>query len=131
MAKLIEAITAYRPRIVQGRAIDEERYVELMTERSALSRGVIKNFQESEVENIIAILRDGRPLHTGNAIYTVSIALDGSYEVNVKLKKRISQALNAPGAFRGQIANAENIGKTSSELMDMWDRDHPNDLVER
>jgi hypothetical protein len=131
MATLINAITAFRPRIVQGKPVSEEQYLELMTQRSALSAGIIKNVQECEMETVIALLRKGRPIHTGSAIYTLNITLDGSYEVNVKLKKRMAQALNKPGAFRGKIANAENIGKTSGKLADMWDAKHPNDLVDR
>jgi hypothetical protein len=63
--------------------------------------------------------------------YLVSIDLAGNFTVNVKPDKRVSQAANAPRAFRGTIINAENIGKTSSELADMWDAEHPDDLIER
>ncbi len=129
MAQRIQAITAYRPRIVQGEAVSEEQYMELMTQRSALSAGIIKNVQENEIENVISLLRKGRPVHTGNAIYTLSITLDGRYEVNVKLKKRMAQALNTPGVFQGKIANAENIGKSSDELVEMWNNKHRNNLI--
>ena len=81
MAKRIQAITAYRPRIDQGKAADEERYMELITQRTTLSSGVVKNVQDSEVESLIGLLLDGRPVHTGTAIYTLSIGLDGEYEV--------------------------------------------------
>ncbi len=96
MAKHIQAIAAYRPRIIRGETVSEERYY---------------------------------VVHTGNVIYTLSITLDGRYEINVKLKKHMAQALNAPGAFRGKIANAENIGKSSDELVEMWNEKHSDDLI--
>jgi hypothetical protein len=37
--------------------------------------------------------------------------------------------VNVKNAFQGTIANAENIGKTSDELVEMWNADHPNDLI--
>jgi hypothetical protein len=50
MAKRIAAIAAYRPRIDLGDAAGEGRYMELVTQRTTLSPGVIKNVQESEVD---------------------------------------------------------------------------------
>ncbi len=130
MAVRIQAINAYRPRIVQGQAIGEEQYTESLTRRSTLSVGVIKNVKESEMEELVNLLQQGRPVRTGNATYTLSITLEGRYEVHVKLDKRIAQELNAPGAFQGQIVNAESIGKTSDELVERWNKEHPDDPIE-
>jgi hypothetical protein len=129
MASRIEAINEYRPRIDLGNAADEERYMELITQRTTLSSGVVKNVQESEVETLIGLLLDGRSVHTGIAIYSPSIDVDGDLEVKVRVDQRIVHALNAEGAFRGKIINRENIGKTSDELIAMWNEDHPDDPV--
>ncbi len=48
----------------------------------------------------------------------------------VKVNKRVLQALNAKGAFRGQVKNAENVGKTADDLVTQWNQDHPDDPVE-
>ena len=130
MATKIEAITAYRPRIGLGDAASEERYMELITQRTTLSSGVVKNVQESEVETLIGLLLDCRPVHTGIGIYTPNIDLDGTMEVKVRLDKRITRALRAEGAFRGHIINAENIGKTADDLVVQWDEAHPDDPIE-
>jgi hypothetical protein len=130
VAKKIQAITAYRPRIDLGDAANEERYMELTTQRTTLSSGVVKNVQEAEVETLIGLLLDGRPIHTGVAIYTPSIDLDGDFEVKVKVDKRILRALNAEGAFRGHIINAEHIGKSAADLVALWNAEHPDDPVE-
>ncbi len=130
MAKRIQAITKYRPRIKQGKATGERRYLEMVTHRTTLSTGVVKNVQESEIETIIGILLEGRPVHTGAAIYSISIGLDGEYKVNVRLNKRITQAVNAVGAFQGEITNAENVGKTNDDMIARWNVEHPDDPVE-
>jgi hypothetical protein len=131
MAKLIQAINKYRPRILQGKAADEKQYMETVTDRTTLSSGVVRNVQDSRKASLIKLLLDGRAVHTGGAVYSLSIGLDGKYTVNVKPEKDITIAANVPGAFRGTIINAENIGKTSSELADMWDAEYPDDLIER
>jgi hypothetical protein len=129
MAKRIQAIKAYCPVIELGDAASTERYMELITQRTTLSPGVVKNVQESEVETLIGLLLEGRPVHTGVAIYTPSIDLDGGLEVKVKVDARILRALNAQRAFKGHIANAENIGKTADDLVALWNQAHPNDQV--
>ncbi len=101
----------------------------MVTQRTTLSTGVIKNVQESEIETIIGLLLEGRPVHTGAAVYTVSIGLDGEYNVHARLDKRIARAMNVEGAFRGTIRNAENIGKSSDDLVARWDVEHPDDPV--
>ena len=103
--------------------------MELVTQRTTLSAGVVKNVQESEVETLIGLLLDGRPVRTGTAIYTLSIGLDGVYKVNVRADKRIDRAVNQEGAFRGHIINAENIGKTSDDLVERWNEEHPDDPI--
>jgi hypothetical protein len=130
MAKTIQAITAYRPRIALIDAADTDRFMKLVTQRTTLSSGVVKNVQESEVEALTGLLLEGRPVHTGIAIFTPSIDLDGDIEVKVKIDKRILAALNSPGAFTGKLINSEHVGKTGSDLVALWNEEHPDDLVE-
>jgi len=130
MAKQIQAINAYRPRLELGDAATAKRYMELVTQRTTLSPGVVKNVQESEVETLIGLLLEGRAVHTGSSIYTPSIDLDGDLEVKIRVDARILRELNGKGAFRGRITNPENIGKSAADLVALWNTDHPEDPVE-
>jgi hypothetical protein len=38
-------------------------------------------------------------------------------------------ALNATGAFTGKIKNRENLGKTSQELAELWNEEHPDNRI--
>ena len=81
------------------------------------------------METLIDLLTEGRPVHTGVAIFTPSIDLEGNLNINVRLDKRMIAALNAPGAFTGKIKNRENLGKTSQELAELWNEKHPDNRV--
>ena len=65
----------------------------------------------------------------GLGIYQPNIDLEGNVSVKYLLDGDIESALNAKGAYTGEIENRENIGKTSEELVEMWNKDHPDDLV--
>ena len=129
MTKLIQAFSAYGPRIDLIESADVDRFMTLITQRTTLSSGVVKNVQESEVETLIGLLKEGRPVHTGIAVFTPSIDLEGNIDVNVRVDKRIISALNAEGAFSGKLIHGENVGKTSQELAALWNEEHPEDLI--
>lgn len=129
MAKKIQAITAYRPRIDMGATADTRRFFNLVTQRTTLSPGVVMNVQESEVEALTGLLAEGRSVRTGVAVYTPTIRMDGSVRVRVRVDQRILDALNAPGALNGKLINAENVGKTAEDLAQQWNAAHPDDPV--
>jgi hypothetical protein len=129
MAQLIQAFSKYCPRIDLMEAADPRRFMELITQRTTLSTGVVKNVQESEVETLIGLLKEGRSVHTGVAIFRPSIDAQGNLSVNVRVDKRITGALNVPGAFTGKVSNSANIGKTTDEIVYLWNEEHPEDMI--
>ena len=129
MAKLIQAYATYGPRIDLLKAADPDEFMEMITEGSTLSEGVVKNMQESEVKTLIKMLKRGQPVHTGVAIFTPTIDSQGKLSVNVRVDKRILAKLNLPGAFKGEVTNSENLGKTTDEFVQMWNQDHPGDVI--
>jgi len=130
MAKKIEAVKAYCPRLDLYKAADSERFMQLITQRTTLSPGVVRNVQESEIETLIGLLLEARPVHTGIGIYTPSIGLDGALEIKVRVDLRLLRALNSADAFRGRIINAANIGKSVDDLVALWNADHLDNLIE-
>jgi len=61
MAELIQAIATYGPKIDLMEAADPKRFMELITQRTTLSAGVVKNVQESEVETLTGLLKEAVP----------------------------------------------------------------------
>jgi hypothetical protein len=129
MAKLIQAVAAFGPKIDLKEAAEPVQFMKLITRRTTLSSGVVKNVQESEVETLIDLLQEGRSVHTGVAIFRPIIDAQGNLSVSVRVDKRITAALNGPGAFTGKINNSENIGKTTGEIVYMWNQEHPEDMI--
>src|SRR5215213_5952517 len=129
MAKLIQAFSKYCPKIDLMESADPKRFMELITQRTTLSAGVVKNVQESEVETLIGLLKEGRSVHTGVAIFRPTIDAQGNLSVNVRVDKRITSALNAPGAFTGKVNNGANVGKTTEEIVSIWNEEHPTDII--
>jgi hypothetical protein len=129
MAKLIQAFAAYGPRVDLMEAAEPQRFMELLTQRTTLSAGVVKNVQESEVETLIGLLKEGRSVRTGIATFRPTIDAQGNLSISVRVDKRITAALNVPGAFTGKVNNGANIGKTTDEIVHLWNQAHPEDMI--
>jgi hypothetical protein len=129
MAKLIQAYATYGPRIDLLAAAEPDEFMEMITQRTTLSAGVVKNVQESEVETLFSMLKRGQPVHSGVAIFTPTVDAQGNLSVSVRVDKRLISRLNLPGAFKGKITNSENIGKTTDEIVYMWNQDHPENMI--
>lgn len=59
----------------------------------------------------------------------LSMDLAGAVTVNHRGDRYLAAMLNLPGAFEGDITNRQNIGKTADELVQLWNEEHPEDLV--
>lgn len=129
MATLIQAYAIYGPRVDLMETAEPQRFMELLTQRTTLSAGVVKNVQESEVETLIGLLKEGRSVRTGVATFRPTIDAQGNLSISVKVDKRITSAINAPGAFAGKVNNGANIGKSTEQIVNLWNDDHPEDLI--
>lgn len=130
MANKIAAISTYRPRIVLRSTLELKELVDYIAGRTGLNKGEIQMVL-SELSSAIQFFnKQGQGVKLpGLGTYLPSIDLQGKLTVSHRLDREILNALNAPGAFRGEIANRENIGKTADDLVALWNKDHPDDLV--
>ncbi len=131
MASRIKAIGAYRPRIVLGRRAEMNELVDLIAARTGLNEGEVSQVLLEMRDAVVFFNLQGRAVKLeGLGTYTPTIQLDGDFGVGHRADKEIKNSLNTPGEFRGEIENRANIGKTSDELVAMWNEEHPDDPVE-
>ena len=131
MAKRINAIRKYQPRIVLERTLSTEEIVRFIEARTALNEGEIVNVLIELNHALCHFTFQGHSvaLH-GLGTFRPGLRLDGHFQMNVRIDKSIRKAMNVPGAFQGAVVNRENIGKTTQDLIALWNRDHPENLVD-
>ena len=79
---------------------------------------------------ILEYIRSGRAVKVeGLGIWAPNIALDGTISIQYRPDLGFDYELNQPSVFSGTIINREHIGKTSDELVVMWNEANPTDLV--
>ena len=130
MATKIEAINAYRPKLVLNPTAKLYQLVDFIAMRTGTNKGVIQLVLAELNDAITFFNLQGTPVKLeGLGTYAPNIDIGGEFDISHRTDQEIIKALNSNGAYRGVIANRENIGKTSDELVAIWNTEHPTDLV--
>lgn len=131
MADRIKAINALRPRLKLGPTVQFSELTALISSRTGLTSG--------QVHAVLLELRDTVAFYhlTGRGVkldglgtYLPNLGLDGTFNVEHRLDRRLKASLNEPDVFVGRIQNRRRIGKTAAELVALWNELHPDDPVE-
>lgn len=130
MAKLIQAIGAYGPRIKLDKTVGFEELATLIAGRTSVNEGPILMILKELRDAVVFFNLSGRSVKMeGLGTYTPSIDLPGTFDVGYRIDPRLKDELNKPNAFRGNIINNDMKGKTSDDLKTRWNEEHPDDLI--
>jgi hypothetical protein len=130
MANRIAAINAYRPRIELGNTVQNDELVRYIADRTNLNRSMVALVIGQLSDAVIFFNASGRGVKFERlGTYLPSIDVDGAFSIDYRMDKAIKTGLNASNIFTGTLSLRENIGKTSDELVAMWNKDHPDDPV--
>ena len=130
MAPKIKAVNAYRPRIEQGNTVQKPEFIRAVSRATSLVEGTVDQAIKETRDQIVEFCRGGRAVKVdGLGIFTPTIDLDGNLAISFRADSAMNYGINVPGTFTGKIANRENIGKTSDELVAKWNEENPTDQV--
>ena len=130
MANQIKAIAAYRPKLVLGKRAELKELVQFIARSTGLNEGTIRQVLTELRDAVIFFNQRGEPAYLpGLGTYTPGIELDGTINVGHRADMELKTSLNAPNAYKGEILQRENIGKTSADLIALWNTEHPDDPV--
>ena len=130
MAKLIQAVTEFGPRIALGRTAQTPEIAEMIASRTSMNAGEVSNALSEFKAALLFYAKQGSPVKLeGLGTFTPTVDLEGNLDVGFRLDTGIDSALNAAGAFKGEVLNRENIGKSSADLKVLWNAKNPADPI--
>ncbi len=131
MVTRLKAINAYRPHIERGKTVQMDELIRYIADRTNLNEGSVSQVLNELRDAIIFFGRAGRGVKLeGLGTYLPRIKRDGTFKWEYRVSKELKRGLNAPDTFVGTIVNKENIGKSTDELVALWNAEHPDDPVE-
>lgn len=131
MANKITAINAYRPKIKKGKTKTLKDISKVIAGRTSMNEGAVYQAM-SETRFIFELfLGSGNPVKLpGLGTFSPTISVDGKLNISFRVDNPLIRELNkGREGFDGEIVNRENIGKTSDELVTLWNVDNPTDPV--
>jgi hypothetical protein len=133
MAQPIVAVNAYRPRVKKRGTARKKEIAEWMADRTLLTEGQARAALSDVAEAALFYLLNRQDVEIeGLGRLIMDIDLNGQLTLGLRMETDFIEELNArfdKGAET--LMNAEHVGKSSAELYDLWDEEHPDDPVER
>ncbi|MCP5050676.1 MAG: hypothetical protein GY940_26165 [bacterium] len=131
MAKPINAIATYGPKIKQQATIQMNDLVTHIAGRTSINEGAIMNLLIELRDALLYFNRMGQPVKLeGLGTFTPKIALDGEIRVAHRTDSWLKSKINEKRKFHAKILNRNMIGKTFADLIARWNEEHPDDPVE-
>ena len=131
MAKLIQAVRRYGPRIELNQTVQINELAEWISGRTGLNKSELVMTLLELNEAIAYFSRRGTPLKLPDVgTFAPSITLSGVIKVKFRPDSSLRKVVSSSDAFVGRIRNQGNIGLTSEQLKTLWDADFPDDPLQ-
>lgn len=132
MVKKLTAINQLRPKIVSQGVVDRVTMAGRVSPNTTYNKIEVDSILQLFVEGIIQALQNGETVKIDGLVnISPQMKVGGEVSLGLRSDRGLSAGLNNPTLWTGnKIANYANLRKSTAELLDLWDAEHPDDLVE-
>lgn len=128
MATWIQALSAYRPRIVGAVTVGLDELAEYLSVGTLVTRPLARMVLDELGRIVLLQLRSGKKVRLpGVGLFGVEVRLDGTLYPTVRLASELRDGLADIDAYQGTIQHRESIGMDLAALKERWDEAHPGD----
>jgi HU domain fused to wHTH, Ig, or Glycine-rich motif len=131
MAKLIEAIRQFGPRIKFNPTLPVKELAAWIAMRTSLNESQVMMVLDELREAVLYFNRAGTPVKLpGLGWFAPSIKRDGTFSINIRPDPVLRKGINAEDAFYGEIKNRSHIGLDNQGYKVLWDSEFPDNPLE-
>jgi hypothetical protein len=131
MAKIVQAVNQYGPKVELSPTAQLERVADWMSMRTGLNQSEVQMVLQESNEAILYFNSQGVPVKLpGIGTFTPSVDRDGTFKINFRPDVKLKGQLNAPDGYTGVVLNKSRIGLDNAGYKALWDADHPDDPLE-
>ena len=131
MAKRIEAIRYYRPRLKRMRRVEPDEFAEYVASTSHLTKGDVRHALADMSHALLTLIRSGQSVRLeGLGLIMPGIDTKGNFTVRLKPDRSLLGNVRRSNDFCGEVVNRQHIGKSGDDLVALWNAEHPDNKVE-
>lgn len=128
MASLIQAVSAYRPRVAINRMVDLDELAARLARGSLVTPSIARMVLSDLADELMYFLRTGATVRIpGIGIFRPELRLDGEMHTVIRLDSKLRRNLKTVSDFAGEVERREGIGLDLDALKTRWDAEHPDD----
>ena len=131
MAKIVQAVNIYGPKLEHKPTAGLEKVSEWAAMRTGLNKSeVLMSLQEFS-DAILNFCKDGTPVKLpGVGTFTPDIDREGNINIGFRADMALKKVIKSVDNYQGVIANKNRIAIDNAAYKQLWDADHPDDLLE-
>ena len=131
MATLIQAVAAYRPRVLAPRTVDLDVLAKRLVRGSLVTHSIARMVLEDLSDEVAAAIAQGEAVRLpGIGRMRAGIRLSGKVRPTFRVDPELERKMLTLAEYGGTILNRANAGLTVAELVARWDEEHPDDPIE-
>lgn len=128
MATLIQAVSAYRPRVNTNRMVDLDELASRLARGTLVTPSIARMVLSDLADELMYLLRTGASVRIpGIGVFRPELRLDGEMHTVIRLDPKLRRNLAHVNDFAGEIEHREVVGIDIDALKARWDGEHPDD----
>lgn len=131
MAKIVQAVRKYGPKVERYRTADLDDVAEWMAGHTGINRSEVVMLVIELHEALLFFNRQGRAVKLPD-IGTFSPGLDrqGNLRINFRADVRLKNQFGRWDKYNGRVHHKNRIGWSDAAYKAVWDAEHPDDPLE-
>lgn len=128
MATLIQAVSAYRPRVLTNRVVDLDELAERLGRGSLVTPSLARMFLSDLSDELMYFLRTGASVRLpGIGVFRPELRIDGEMHTVIRMDRKLRRNLAHVNDFAGSVEGRAAIGLDVAAIKARWDTEHPDD----
>ena len=131
MAKILQAVNTYGPKLELNPAVEIKELAEWISSRTGLNKSELRMALEELGDGITFFNKRGSAVKLPElGTFGLSVDRHGNIKSNFRATTARKKALGTYKDYGGRIKNKEAIGLDNEGYQEKWDVDHPDDLLQ-
>lgn len=131
MAKIVQAVRKYGPKLRRSRTAELDDVVEWMARHTGINKGEVLLVLAELHDAILFFNRGGQAVKLpGIGIFSPGMDREGELRVNFRADVLLKRHISRREAYVGDILHRSRIGWTDAQYKEFWDAAHPDDPLD-
>ena len=131
MANLLQAISAYGPKIQTNQTVGLKEAARFIAMRTSMNPSEASAMLQELSTCVLFFNNQGTPLKLpGLGIFSPSVNRHGERKINIRVDSSLKRGINNDEEFTARMRNKNNSTLSNEDYKALWDADHPADPLE-